>query len=94
MNLVDEGFDMAVRVGRPRDSSMIMRKLCDLRLITIAAPNWLEPHSAPETPEAVALLPCIIDTNFRDPGRWPFRQDGQAIAVPVILLPFRMQSSS
>lgn len=83
VNLVDEGFDMAVRVGRPRDSSMITRKLCDVRLITVAAPDWLELHGAPDTPQAVATLPCIIDTNYRDPGRWPFRQDGQAVAVPV-----------
>ncbi|MGY6706356.1 LysR family transcriptional regulator [Roseinatronobacter sp.] len=83
VNLVDEGFDMAVRVGRPSDSSMITRKLCDVRLITVAAPDWLELHGAPETPEAVAMLPCIIDTNFRDPGRWPYRQDGQPISVPV-----------
>jgi DNA-binding transcriptional LysR family regulator len=83
VNLVDEGFDMAIRVGRPADSSMIARRLCDVRLITVAAPDWLERNGTPETPQAVSALACIIDTNFRDPGRWPFRQDGQPIAVPV-----------
>lgn len=83
VNLVDEGFDIAVRVGRPSDSSMITRKLCDARLILVAASDWLDRHGAPRSPQAVSGLPCIIDTNFRDPGRWPFRQDGQSVAIPV-----------
>lgn len=83
VNLVDEGFDMAIRVGRPADSSMIVRKLSDVRLITIAAPDWLARFGVPETPQAVAGLPCIIDTNFRDSGRWPFRQDGRPVTLPV-----------
>lgn len=83
VNLVDEGFDMAIRVGRPVDSSMILRKLCDVRIITVASPGWLGRHGAPETPQAVGEVACIIDTNFRDPGRWPFRVGGQPIVVPV-----------
>lgn len=83
VNLVDEGFDMAIRVGRPADSSMIVRKLCDVRIITVAAPDWLDRHGAPATPQSVVELPCIIDTNFRDPGRWPFRVNGRPVAVPV-----------
>jgi DNA-binding transcriptional LysR family regulator len=83
VNLVDEGFDMAVRVGRPSDSSMITRKLCDARLITVAAPAWLDRHGAPQSLQALSALPCIIDTNFREPGRWPFQQDGHPVAIPV-----------
>jgi DNA-binding transcriptional LysR family regulator len=83
VNLVDEGFDMAVRVGRPSDSSMIARKLCDVRILTVAAPDWLERHGAPQTPQDVTGLSCIIDTNFRDPMRWQFQRDGQQISVPV-----------
>jgi DNA-binding transcriptional LysR family regulator len=73
VNLVDEGFDMAVRVGRPGDSSLIIRKLCDVRIVVIGSAGYLERHGGPETPEDLALHHCIIDTNFRDPSRWPFR---------------------
>jgi DNA-binding transcriptional LysR family regulator len=83
VSLVDEGFDMAIRVGRPGESSLILRKLCDVRIITVASPGWLGLHGVPETPQAVAKAACIIDTNFRDPGRWPFREGGQPITVPV-----------
>jgi DNA-binding transcriptional LysR family regulator len=83
VNLVDEGFDMAVRVGRPEDSSLISRKLCDVRLVVVGAPAYLDRAPAPATPESVAEHDCIIDANFRDPGRWPFRIAGVERPMPV-----------
>lgn len=83
VNLVEEGFDLALRVGRPEDSSMIARRLCDVRLLVVASPEWVDRHGAPARPQEVQGLPCILDSNFRDPGRWPFRVAGRAVAVPV-----------
>ena len=85
VNLVDEGFDAAVRIGNPSDSSLIARKLCDMRVVTAAAPAYLERHGTPEDPAALAARECIIDTNFREPFIWRFRTAGGAstIAVPV-----------
>lgn len=83
-SLVDEGFDLAVRVGRPEDSSMIARRLCDVRILVIASPEWLDLHGEPETPEDLVRLDCIIDSNFREPGRWPIRDAaGRQTSVPV-----------
>lgn len=84
VNLVDDGFDMAVRVGRPDDSSLIARKLCEVRIVVLGAPTYLESHGEPATPEDLARHECIIDTNFRDPNRWPFR-----IGVAERLAPVR-----
>ncbi len=73
VNLVEEGFDMAIRVGRPDDSTLIARKLCDVRIVVVAAPAYLDRRGAPEVPEDLAAHDCIIDTNFRgDPNRWTF----------------------
>ena len=80
VNLVDEGFDLAVRVGVPLDTSLIARKLCDVGMLVIAAPAYLAAHPAPLTPPELQGHECIIDTNFRDPGHWTFAQ-GQKIAV-------------
>lgn len=76
VNLVDEGFDLAVRVGQPDDSSMIARKLCDVRIVVIGSPAYLEHRGEPQTPGDLSRFDCIIDTNFRDPDRWPFRDAG------------------
>lgn len=73
-HVVDEGFDMAVRVGRPGDSSLVMRRLCAVRLVVVAAPDYLGQHGVPETPEDLHHHNCIIDSNFADPGKWPFRR--------------------
>ncbi|MRX49510.1 LysR family transcriptional regulator [Paracoccus sp. S-4012] len=83
VNLVDEGFDLAVRIGRPEDSSLVSRRLCGSRLVVVAAPAYLAERGAPRTPGDLAAHDCIIDTNFRDPGRWPFGRGAEARAVPV-----------
>lgn len=84
VNLVDEGFDLAVRVGRPSDTSLIARKLCDVRIVLVGSEAYLVKHGEPSTPEDLHRHACVIDTNFREPGRWPFRNAaGEAVAVPV-----------
>jgi DNA-binding transcriptional LysR family regulator len=85
VNLVDDGFDVAVRVGAPSDSSLIARKLCDMRIVVAAAPAYLEAHGKPSTPSQLAGRDCIIDTNFREPLIWRFcRPDrGEPFAVTV-----------
>ncbi len=84
-NLVEEGFDLAVRVGRPRDSSLMMRKLLEVRIVVVASPAYLESHPEPMAPADLSDHACIIDTNFREPNKWPFRGEGQSetMFVPV-----------
>ncbi len=83
-NLVDEGFDAAVRIGEPQDSSLIARKLCPMRVIVCAATAYLTKRGFPAGPAALAEHDCVIDTNFRDPGVWRFRgPDGETIRIPV-----------
>jgi DNA-binding transcriptional LysR family regulator len=85
VNLVDEGFDLAVRVGAPTDSSLIVRKLCDMRVVIAAAPAYLEAHGEPTEPTTLGNRDCIIDSNFREPLLWRFRDNRAAhsFSVPV-----------
>ncbi len=84
ISLVDEGFDLAVRVGSPADSSLIARKLCDMRLVVAAAPSYLAAHGEPHHPSELARHDCILDSNFRDPLNWRFVGfDGEALNVAV-----------
>jgi DNA-binding transcriptional LysR family regulator len=79
-NLVDEGFDAAIRVGTPTDAALTGRRLCSAQVIVVAAPAYLDRHGTPETPAQLSGHRCIIDTNFRDPHQWPFRG---GVRVPV-----------
>ncbi len=72
VNLVDEGFDAAIRVGRPADSSLIGRKLCTAQIIAVASPQYLTAHGTPQVPGDLSGHRCIVDRNFRDPHRWEF----------------------
>ncbi|RWR29669.1 LysR family transcriptional regulator [Sinirhodobacter populi] len=83
VNLIDEGFDMAVRIGAPADSSLIARRLCAVRVVVVAAPDYLARHGVLLAPADLATRDCIIDTNFRDPENWRFHLPGGVATVPV-----------
>ncbi|MGR3388641.1 LysR family transcriptional regulator [Sagittula sp.] len=84
VNVVDEGFDLAVRVGRPGDSSLIIRRLCAVRIVVVAAPPYLDAHGSPATPADLAKHACIIDTNFREPNRWPFKGENGEVEMASV----------
>ncbi|KQN50400.1 transcriptional regulator [Serratia sp. Leaf50] len=72
VNIVDEGFDLALRIGMLPDSSLIARKLTAIRVITVAAPGYLLERGTPESWQQLTGHECIVDTNFRDAFKWPF----------------------
>ncbi|ROP59463.1 DNA-binding transcriptional LysR family regulator [Enterobacter sp. BIGb0383] len=73
VSVVDEGFDLALRIGHLEDSNLIARKLCDIRVITLASEGYLAARGVPEHWSQLAQHDCIIDTNFREPGQWRYR---------------------
>lgn len=83
VNLIDEGFDAAVRIGLQSDTSLVARRLCWSRVVVAASPGYLAQHGTPERPEQLAGHDCIVDTNFRDRDSWPFLDNGQLVSVRV-----------
>lgn len=84
VDLVEEGFDLAIRITKLDDSSLIARRLSPFRVPLCAAPALIEKHGQPAHPRDLQTLPCIIDTNSRYRHNWIFREaDGTAITVPV-----------
>lgn len=84
VNLVDEGYDAAIRIGKPADTSLIARRLCEARIILCASADYLARKGTPTEVSDLAGHDCIIDTNFRDPGTWRFRNgDGKEVALDV-----------
>ncbi len=72
VNLVEEGFDVGVRVGQLPDSSVIARKLAAVRMVTCASPAYLQAAGAPATPQDLAKHEAILDSNMRDPTVWVY----------------------
>lgn len=84
VNVVDEGFDMALRIGSLTDSSLVARRLCPIRSVVVAAKDYLALHGEPAHWSELSQHALIVDTNFRDPWHWPFKDAQQQIhAQPV-----------
>lgn len=80
-DLVGEGFDLAIRLGVPEPSSLIVRNLLQTRVVTCASPAYLDRHGRPRHPGELQHHACIL---FRDPstGRpfpWEFHRGGEVI---------------
>ena len=72
VNVVDDGFDLALRIGNLSDSSLIARKLCDIGVIHVASTDYIKARGMPMHWHELSEHECILDTNFRDPFIWPF----------------------
>lgn len=84
VDMVEEGYDVAIRISRLTDSALIAKKLSDFRLVLCATPAFIETHGAPKSPNDLGDLPCIVDTNLMRRANWRFLDDeGQEISVPV-----------
>lgn len=84
VDLVEEGFDVAIRITRLEDSTLIARKLDDFQVLICAAPDFLEKVGPIAHPTDLSKLPCILDTNGRSYSNWRFIEpDGSSFTVPV-----------
>jgi DNA-binding transcriptional LysR family regulator len=83
VNLVEEGFDMAVRITRMADSSLIARKLAEARIITCASPDYLAREGAPQSAAELADRDTILDLNLKDPTAWTFGRGAKQRDVRV-----------
>jgi len=72
VDLVAEGFDLAVRIGVLQASSMIARRAGTYRFAVCAAPSWLARHAAPTTPEDLRTARCILNLILTPRNRWVF----------------------
>lgn len=84
VDLVEDGYDVAIRISRLADSALIARKLADFRLLLVASPSFIEQRGTPQSPKDLQLFPAIADTNWKGRNNWPFiDEDGKEITVTV-----------
>lgn len=83
VNLVEEGFDVAVRIGHLTDSSLVARRLAAVRMITCASPEYLAAAGIPRTLAEMGGHEAILDTNARDATLWRFGRRGEVQEVRV-----------
>jgi DNA-binding transcriptional LysR family regulator len=84
VDLVEEGFDLAVRIGPPGSENLVARKLGETRLVPCASPAYLAAHGAPQVPEDLERHNCFTYEYVTPRNVWRFRDaSGQERAVRV-----------
>lgn len=84
VDLIEEGIDVAVRIGHLKDSSLIARKLFVARTVVAAGPGYLEKRGVPASPAELADHDCLTYTNLAEPRRWAWTDpDGSRRSVTV-----------
>jgi DNA-binding transcriptional LysR family regulator len=84
VDLVGEGFELAVRIGALRDSTLIARKLADVRVVVCAAPALLAERGTPAHPDELSDWPALCYTGSDRPELWRYRAtDGTEGAVEM-----------
>lgn len=83
VDLVEEGYDLVVRIGRPTDSNLISRPLARSRTILCASPGYLERHGTPEHPHDLVQHEVISYSYSSSGGEWTFEGPQGKVAVRV-----------
>ena len=82
VDLVNEGFDCAVRVGDLPDSSLVSVRLADNRRLCVASPAYLQRRGRPTRPEDITRHDCLTLSSEASQTRgWAFMSDGQLAYV-------------
>jgi DNA-binding transcriptional LysR family regulator len=82
VDLVDEGYDMAVRIGRLSDSSLIARRLCPMPLYVCGAPSYLERAGSPQLPDDLRQHECLMYA-YHSGETWQLHGEHGDLSVPV-----------
>jgi DNA-binding transcriptional LysR family regulator len=84
INLVERGFDLAIRMGWLADSTLVARRLTTIRAVYAVSPDYLAKNGAPADPEELKSHNCLISSFFKRGGPlWPFNINGEEMQVRV-----------
>jgi len=75
IDIIAEGFDLAIRIGILEDSTLIARKIAPARLVTIASPDYLERYGTPSHPRELENHNCLAYYYAPNPYLWTFADE-------------------
>lgn len=85
VNLVEEGVDAAIRIGRLADSSLAALPLGLMRRVVCASPAYLRAHGTPRRPEELRAHRCVRFTGLAPHAEWLFRAPARKVAIASVL---------
>nr|WP_278979781.1 LysR family transcriptional regulator [Providencia alcalifaciens] len=79
VDLVGEGFDIAIRIGELKDSSLVSRTLSPCHSVLCASPIWLEEHGSPQNLDELAGHNCLLYSYYQAGQTWLFTHQGKMV---------------
>lgn len=83
VNLIEEGLDLAIRIGALADSSLVAAELARVRRVVYASPAYLRRRGVPGHPRELAKHACLSLSIIAPGDQWHFREQGKELAVKV-----------
>src|SRR4051812_8912829 len=83
VDLIEEGIDLAIRIGSLADSRLVARRLCTNRRVLVAAPGYLKRRGKPKTVEELARHECVLFTGFARPTEWRLIGPAGPVSVSI-----------
>ena len=83
LDLIEEGLDLAVRVGQLPDASLVARQVGEVQRMLVASPDYLARRGAPQTPYDLPLHDTIHSTSRLTSPEWRFRHAGRDHVVRI-----------
>ncbi|MBX3193377.1 MAG: LysR family transcriptional regulator [Labilithrix sp.] len=80
-NLVEEGIDVAIRIGQLGDSSLVARRIASFTVATVASARYLANHGEPRRPRDLGAHACITFMFKGRPRGWDFREGGRVLTI-------------
>lgn len=87
VDLVAEGYDAGIRIGRLPDSTLVARRLCRTRLVVVASPGYWQAHGKPRVPAELARHPCGNYTLRADGRDWRFDDGSGGVEIVSVAGP-------
>jgi len=82
-NLIEEGIDVALRIGEPADSTLVVRPLGHVRRVVCASPGYLRRVGVPQHPADISGLDCLRISGFTPTPTWQFYERNRPIQVHI-----------
>ena len=77
VHLIEEGYDLVIRIGALEDSGLIAKRISDFPILMCASPKLVQELGTPKTPKELSNWPLICYSNATNPSLWTFKRDGE-----------------
>lgn len=93
INVIEEGYDLVVRIGKLNDSGLIARQICDFPAYVCASPDFINKYGIPAKPEDLKTIPAINYKNSSSPSSLSFKNNNSNEEITINTNPIIITNS-